>query len=163
MNGIAPRIGNAVSDRETSPETPPEASSQTSSDKAFPCFRRAGPFVFVSATGVAPGAAGPRGIREQTSICIEQIREILADAGGGLENLVDVTTYLVSMNDFGGYNDSYSNHFTPDGPARTTVAVQRLSHPDALIEIRGTAYIVGNAAPSKTTVTEDLKWPRAKS
>jgi len=122
--------------------------------KTFPQLRRAGPFVFVSAAGIDPAAAprrgaAQRGIREQTAACIEQLRKLLTEAGGGIENLVDVTSYLVTMNDFGGYNDIYSKYFSPDGPARTTVAVHQLSHPDALIEIRGTAYIVENAHPSK--------------
>jgi 2-aminomuconate deaminase len=62
----------------------------------------------------------------------------------GLENLVEVTTYLVRMEDFVEYNETYSNFFSVDGPARTTVAVERLTKPDALIEMRGVAYITEN-------------------
>ncbi|MCR9135447.1 MAG: RidA family protein [Alphaproteobacteria bacterium] len=109
-------------------------------------YRRAGAFVFVSGSGHLSGdsAASPDvkgGIRQQTTTCIENLRAVLEEAGGGLENLVEVTTYLANMNDYGGYNDIYSKYFTPDGPARTTVAVHQLSRPNALIEIRGTAYI----------------------
>lgn len=109
-------------------------------------FRRAGAFVFVSCapSHLKPGSRSPAtqvGIRKQTVSCIEELRAVLQEAGGGLENLVEVTTYLANMNDYGGYNDIYSKHFTSDGPARTTVAVHQLSHPDGLIEIRGTAYI----------------------
>lgn len=109
-------------------------------------FRRAGAFVFISGTGCflgkGDGQSGVQsGIRAQTSSCIEELKAILQEAGGGLENLVEVTTYLANMNDYGGYNAVYSQYFTPDGPARTTVAVQQMPHPDALIEIRGTAYI----------------------
>jgi 2-aminomuconate deaminase len=60
--------------------------------------------------------------------------------------MVEVTTYLVNMGDFAGYNDIYSTYFSPDGPARTTVAVHCLARPDQLIEIRGTAYITESAA-----------------
>ena len=130
-----------------------------SRQRVFPQFRRAGPLVFVTAAGIDPGAArgaAPSGIREQTAACIERLRDVLEQAGGGLENLVDVTSYLVSMNDFGGYNDIYSNYFSPDGPARTTVAVQQLSHPDSLIEIRGTAYLVESVGAPAKPQTEDF-------
>jgi 2-aminomuconate deaminase len=44
------------------------------------------------------------------------------------------------MNDFGGYNETYSEFFGFDGPARTTVAVHQLPHPHLLIEIKAVAY-----------------------
>lgn len=121
---------------------------------AYPHFQRAGSFVFVSGTSARNPDNTIRGadvdemgttrldIREQTAACIENIRDILETAGGGLENLVELTVYLTNMNDFAGYNETYGLYFTPDGPARTTVAVHQLPHPHLLIEIRGTAYIV---------------------
>ncbi len=53
---------------------------------------------------------------------------------------MEVTTYLVNMNDFAGYNEVYGEYFGYDGPARTTVAVHQLPHPHLLIEIRAMAY-----------------------
>ena len=100
-------------------------------------FRRAGSFVFVSGVG-SPESAG---IQEQTDDCITELAGALEEAGGGLENLVEVTTYLARMADFVGYNKAYGKRFSTGGPARTTVAVNQLSHPEALIEMRGVAYI----------------------
>ena len=76
----------------------------------------------------------------QTRAVIENIRDILASAGATLNDVVEVCTYLVNMNDFGGYNEVYGEFFDFDGPARTTVAVHQLPHPHLLIEIRATAY-----------------------
>src|SRR5262249_21172484 len=42
-------------------------------------------------------------IREQTRAVIENVRAVLGSVGADLADLVQVTTYLVSMNDFGGY------------------------------------------------------------
>ena len=55
-------------------------------------------------------------------------------------DLVEVTTFLVNMNDFGGYNEVYGEYFDYDGPARTTVAVHQLPHPHLLIEIKAIAH-----------------------
>jgi 2-aminomuconate deaminase len=79
-------------------------------------------------------------IRLQTRAVIENIRDILASADASLSDIVEITTYLVNMNDFGGYNEVYGEYFNFDGPARTTVAVHQLPHPHLLIEIRAMAY-----------------------
>jgi 2-aminomuconate deaminase len=71
---------------------------------------------------------------------LENVRDILESAGARLEDVVEVTTYLVNMNDFAGYNDVYGKYFGNHGPARTTVAVHQLPHPHLLIEMRAMAY-----------------------
>jgi len=80
-------------------------------------------------------------IRVQTRAVIETIGEMLAAVGAQLSDLVQVTAYLVSMNDFGGYNEAYGEFFDSSGPARTTVAVHQLPHPHILIEIQAVAYV----------------------
>jgi len=80
-------------------------------------------------------------IRLQTRAVIENIARIISEAGGGLSDIVEVSTFLVNMNDFGGYNDVYAEFFGSDGPARTTVAVHQLPHPHLLIEIKAIAYL----------------------
>jgi 2-aminomuconate deaminase len=128
---------------------------------AGPLMRRAGPFVFFSGTGgrkldnTIAGAdfdnfgAVKIDIRAQTRACVENVRDILSAAGGGLEHLVEVTTYLVNMSDFAGYNEIYGQYFSHQGPARTTVAVNQLPHPHMLIEMRGVAYIAEDESASK--------------
>jgi 2-aminomuconate deaminase len=118
----------------------------------FPHVKCAGDFVFVSGTsarrpdgsfaGVRSTADGTvvLEIREQTRAVIENIREILRSVGRDLTDLVSVTTYLVNMNDFAGYNEVYGEFFSYDGPSRTTVAVHQLPHPHLLIEMQVTAH-----------------------
>ncbi|MBV2355431.1 RidA family protein [Streptomyces sp. J2-1] len=78
-------------------------------------------------------------IREQTRAVIENIRAILRETGADLSDIVQLTTYLIAMNDFGGYNEVYGEYFDENGPARTTVAVHQLPHPHLLIEIQAVA------------------------
>ncbi len=118
----------------------------------YPHIKRAGDFLFVSGTSsrraddtFAGVVVDDRGIahleiRDQTRAVIENIRDILASAGAGLEDVVDVTTFLVAMEDFEGYNEVYGEFFNYDGPTRTTVAAHQLPHPHLLIEIKVTAY-----------------------
>ena len=99
-----------------------------------------GELVFVSGiaardfkTDTIPGlkldAAGKRlsyDIRLETKATLENIRTILEDAGSSLDDVLDVTTYLTCMKDFGAYNEVYSEFFSDHRPARTTVEVSGL-------------------------------------
>ena len=119
----------------------------------FPHVKRAGDFLFVSGTSsrrpdnsIVGAEVDDMGtvkldIRAQTQAVIENIRDILQDAGADLTDLVEMSGYLVNMNDFGGYNDVYGSFFDVDGPTRTTVAVHQLPHPHLLVEIKAVAYL----------------------
>jgi 2-aminomuconate deaminase len=85
-------------------------------------------------------------IRAQTRAVIENLRDILRAVGADLTDLAQVTSYLVNMNDFAGYNEVYAEYFDETGPARTTVAVHQLPHPLLLIEIQAIAHLPRAAA-----------------
>ncbi len=118
----------------------------------FPHIKRAGDFLFVSGTSsrrpdntIAGASADAMGttsldIREQTRAVIENMRDILQSADADLSDVVEISAFLVNMNDFGGYNEVYGEFFDVDGPTRTTVAVHQLPHPHLLIEIKAVAY-----------------------
>lgn len=118
----------------------------------FPHIKRAGDFLFVSGTssrrtdnsfiGADVDGMGvlDADIRAQTRAVIENIKAILESAGAGLNDLVELSTYLVDMGDFKGYNEVYAEYFDYDGPTRTTVAVHQLPHPMLRIEIKAVAY-----------------------
>ncbi|HLU72225.1 MAG TPA: RidA family protein [Nonomuraea sp.] len=118
----------------------------------FPHARRAGDFLYVSGTssrrpdntfvGAQADEMGVTDldIRAQTRAVIENIGDILKAAGGSLADLVQITTYLVNMNDYKGYNEVYAEFFDEEGPTRTTVAVHQLPHPHLLIEMQAVAY-----------------------
>jgi len=124
----------------------------------FPHVVRAGDFLFVSGTssrrpdnsfvGASADGFGTASvdIRAQTRAVIENIRDVLRAEGADLSNLVEVTTFLVNMNDFGGYNEVYGEFFDETGPARTTVAVHQLPHPLLAIEIKAIAWAPRAAA-----------------
>jgi 2-aminomuconate deaminase len=119
----------------------------------YPHVKRVGDFIFVSGTSSRRADNTFAGVEQvdemgsmkldieaQTRAVIENIRDFLAEEGAGLEDIVDVTTFLVNMNDFAGYNKAYGEYFDYDGPTRTTVAVHQLPHPYLLVEIKVMAY-----------------------
>lgn len=118
---------------------------------AYPHVKAVGDQVWVSGTssrraddtfaGVDIGADGSVAldIREQTRAVIDNIGDILRSVDFDLADLVQVTTYLVDMADFAGYNEVYAEYFDHTGPTRTTVAVRELPHPHLLIEIQAVA------------------------
>lgn len=121
---------------------------------AYPHLRRAGDLVFLSGTssrrpdnsfaGAAVDDMGTTSldIAEQTRAVLENMERTLQGVGLDRTDLVDVTSFLVNMNDFGGYNAEWAAFFDGvDAPARTTVAVHQLPHPHLLIEMKATAIV----------------------
>ncbi len=119
---------------------------------SFPHVKQTGEFIFVSGTssrrsdnsfaGVEVDELGTTklDIRQQSRAVLENIRDILQSVDADLENLVEISTFLVNMDDFDGYNEVYSEYFNFEGPTRTTVAVHQLPHPHLLIEIKAVAH-----------------------
>ena len=118
----------------------------------FPHIKRAGDFLFVSGTSsrlpdnsIAGAQADKMGatqldIAVQTRAVIENLRDILNSMDADLGDIVEMSAFLVNMNDFSAYNTVYGEYFDYDGPTRTTVAVHQLPHPHLLIEIKAIAY-----------------------
>jgi len=119
----------------------------------FPHVKVANGFAYVSGTSsrraddtfvgvnVDDQGAVSLDIRAQTAAVIENIQDILREVGAELSDLVQVTAFLVSMDDFDAYNEIYADFFDESGPTRTTVAVHQLPHPHLLIEIQAVAAI----------------------
>ena len=120
----------------------------------YPHVKRVGDFIYISGTssrrkdnshvGAEQNKDGTwqLDIQAQTRAVIENIGELLQSIGADLSNVVDITTFLVDMKDFKGYNEVYGTFFNgKTGPTRTTVAVHQLPHPNLLIEIKALAYL----------------------
>jgi len=120
----------------------------------YPHVRRVGDFIYVSGTSsrrkdnTHVGAVQDENgdwqldIRAQTNAVIQNIGELLKSLDADLSHVIDITTFLVDMKDFTGYNEVYGTFFNhATGPTRTTVAVHQLPHPNLLIEIKAIAYL----------------------
>ena len=101
---------------------------------------RAGDFVFL--TGQIPMRDGvpitDGDIATQTHAVIRQIRDLLAAADCGLDDVVKATVFLTDRADFAGFNAVYGEYFPHDPPARSAVVTDLLV--DAKVEVEVVAY-----------------------
>ena len=121
---------------------------------AYPHTKRVGDFIFVSGTSsrrpdntiagvdiIDDMGTKRLNIETQTREVLKNIDANLQKVESSLKDVIDVTTFLVNMNDFAGYNKAYAEFFDKEtGPTRTTVAVHQLPHPDLVVEIKVMAY-----------------------
>lgn len=77
-------------------------------------------------------------IKKATARSLENIKEILQEAGSSLDKVVKVNIFLKDMNDFSSVNEVYSKYFTKNKPARSCVEVSKLPK-DGIIEIEAVA------------------------
>jgi len=82
----------------------------------------------------------PGSVEEETERSLENIRIILEEAGSSLSKVLHVTAYLLSMREYGRFNDSYRKYFPENPPARSCIQAARLPF-DIRVEIDAIAYI----------------------
>ena len=102
---------------------------------------RANGFIFVAGEkGIGPttNAMVPGGVPAETRQTLENIRNILEEAGSSISRVVATTVYLTDINAFGEMNTVYAEYFTSNPPGRTTVGVSSLPA-GAQVEITVTA------------------------
>ena len=101
---------------------------------------RAGDMVYV--TGQVPFRDGEimtdGSIEDQTRAVLDQTREILSEAGCGLEHVVKAMVWLRDRTDFPGFNTVYGEYFPTDPPARSAVISELLV--DVRVEVEIVAY-----------------------
>ncbi|SEK28939.1 Rid family hydrolase [Pacificibacter marinus] len=95
---------------------------------------RAGDYVHIS--GQVPTVNGEvvtGGIITQTEQVIENIKEVLAMASCGMEDIIKVNCWLDDARDFSSFNAVFEKHFLAHPPARSTVESRLMV--DAKVEI----------------------------
>ena len=65
-------------------------------------------------------------IKTETTMVMENIKGILADAEMDFSHVVKTTIFLTDMNNFAQVNEVYGSYFKGDYPARETVQVSKL-------------------------------------
>lgn len=74
----------------------------------------------------ATGEFAEGGIKELTAQSLTNIKNILAEAGLTMANVVKTSAFLADMADFAEMNEVYAQFFSAPFPARSAVAVKTL-------------------------------------
>ncbi len=86
----------------------------------------------------ATGEVVEGGITEQATQVFENIRNVLAEAGLTVDNIVKTTVFMADMSLFADMNAVYAKYFEGDFPARSAVAVKGLPK-GVLVEVESIA------------------------
>ena len=78
------------------------------------------------------------GIEAETRRALENLREVLAEAGLGFHDIVKTTIFLADLGDFDVVNRIYGEHLSAPYPARSTVQAAALPR-KARVEIEAIA------------------------
>jgi enamine deaminase RidA (YjgF/YER057c/UK114 family) len=84
---------------------------------------------------------GERDIDAQVEKALENIKTILSEFGGRMEDIYSLTHHVTDIEEFMKTGHIRKRYFEPPYPVTTTVEVTRLYHPDLLVEITGSAEI----------------------
>lgn len=101
-----------------------------------------GQIPYVDGAIPAEASDGVDDVKDQTRIVMDNVGQVLAEAGMTFENVVQVSVFLTDLSGYGAFNEVYGPYWTDEGwtpPARAAVEVGALpgSTPDApvLVEV----------------------------
>ncbi len=122
----------------------PPGTEQIYKSMQFSQAVKSGNTIYVSGqVGVDENFTPGSGIEEQANLAFSNLKNVLAEAGATLEDIVELVTYHTSMKDIRGFSKVKAKFIPKDYPAWTAVGVTELVMPDLLVEIRAAAVISG--------------------
>jgi 2-iminobutanoate/2-iminopropanoate deaminase len=77
---------------------------------------------------------------EQVRRCLENIKAIVEEAGGGMGDVVKTTVYMTDIAQFGAVNEVYAEYFADRLPARAVLEASALPK-GALIAVEAVASV----------------------
>jgi 2-iminobutanoate/2-iminopropanoate deaminase len=80
------------------------------------------------------------GVDKQAKKVMENLKQVLLEAGTDFGKVIKCSIFLDNMDDFGTVNEIYAEYFGENPPARETVAVETLPK-NVKVEISCIAYI----------------------
>ena len=87
------------------------------------------------------GAIPPGGLAAESRAALENVVKAVQEAGGTAANIVKITAYFTSLDDYQRYNEVRREVFAPNLPTSTAVAVAGLILKEASIEIDAVAFV----------------------
>jgi enamine deaminase RidA (YjgF/YER057c/UK114 family) len=89
----------------------------------------------------ADGSVDTGGIEGQTRLTLDNLKKVMAAAGGTLADVSQVLIYITDASDFETMNKVYRAYFSPPYPNRATVVVAALLVPGMRVEMVVHAHV----------------------
>lgn len=122
-------------------QLPPEPAERT----VYSYGVRTGDYLHISGMVAFDSEAniiGEGDIEAQTEQVFQNLRAVVVEAGGTINDIVSTTTYLTNVADAPIVSAARSRHFTgPVLPTHTVLGVAALARPQFLVEISAVAYL----------------------
>lgn len=86
---------------------------------------RVGSHLYLAGQGgfdVATGELVGPGVREQTRQTLQNLKNVIEEAGGSMADVVSVRVFISEHSEFAGMNEAYGEFFVDPYPVRTTVS-----------------------------------------
>ncbi|HET9480505.1 MAG TPA: RidA family protein [Candidatus Polarisedimenticolia bacterium] len=96
----------------------------------FTAWTRQGDLILTSGQGpvdMATGVYTPADFETEARLTLENLRAVLVSAGSTMNQVLRVTVYLASMDDYRTFNRIYLEHFSDPLPARSCIAAAGLA------------------------------------
>lgn len=87
------------------------------------------------------GAVIPGGLVAESKVALENVLKAVREAGGTAVDVVKITAYLTSLDDYQRYNEVRREVFGEGLPASTAVGVASLVLAEASVEIDAVAFV----------------------
>ena len=117
-------------------------------NKVFEAFRyspavSAGGLLFVAGqVGLRPDGTVPEDAPAQIDLAFQRLGAILAHAGLGFGDLVELTSYHVRIDEqLAAFREIKDRYVTRDFPAWTIIGVAALARPNLLVEVKAVAAL----------------------
>jgi 2-iminobutanoate/2-iminopropanoate deaminase len=124
---------------------PSELSLQHARNAAYDYAVRAGDMVYISGQVARDAQGEPVGAGDfeaQAVQVFENLKTVLASAGGTLADVVDTRMYILDRAHRVTLNEVRKRYYPgPTFPCSTLLIISGLAHPDLMLEIEAVAYI----------------------
>ncbi len=93
------------------------------------------------AQDVEGNVVGKGDLEAQVSQVFTNLKNIMEEAGGSLQNIVKMTTFLTHYNDIETYRSVRNQYFSEPFPPNTLLIIESLALPDYMIEVEAIAVL----------------------
>ena len=93
------------------------------------------------AQDVEGNVVGEGDLEAQVSQVFTNLKNVMEEAGGSLQNIVKMTTFLTHYNNIETYRSVRNRYFSEPFPPNTLLIIESLALPDYMIEVEAIAVL----------------------